>query len=352
MFLKTLSELNAASGAEKPVRETLRQTLEPHVDRLWIDKMGNLIAEKNTQGPGAKVMLAAHLDEVALMVTEVTAEGFLKFSAVGGIDARILPAKIVKVGEPPLHGVIGSKAVHLTKAVDRQKGPEIEQLCIDIGAKSKEDAMNYVKPGDYAYFATEFEPFGQAHWKGKALDDRVGCYILTEILKRNYPFPVVGVFTVQEEVGLRGAKVAAFHVQPDFAIVIEGTVSADMMDVGEQDWVTGLGKGPACSVMDHATIYSPELIRQVAALAKVKGIPLQFRRGSSGGNDAGAIHLAREGVPSLSLSIPCRYIHSFASVVADSDIIATVALVEAIVRDIPASMPSLSTAGKGGISSS
>lgn len=339
MLLKTLSELNGASGAEKPIRDMLRQTLEPYVDRLFIDKMGNLIAEKNIQGVGPKVMLAAHMDEVALMITEITSDGFLKFEAVGGVDARILLAKAVKIGERKLNGVIGSKAIHLTKPAEREKALEIEQLYIDIGAKSKEEVLRHVQLGDYAYFDTEYESFGRAHWKGKAMDDRVGCAVLTEILKKNYRFPLVGVFTVQEEVGLRGAKVAAFHVKPDFAIVLEGTVSGDMLDVEDQDWVTEVGKGPACSIMDNATLYAPALIRQLAALAKAKGIPLQFRRGNKGGNDAGVIHVSQAGVPTLAISVPCRYIHSFVSVVADKDIGATIDLIDVALRELPQSLP-------------
>lgn len=334
MFLKVLSELNGASGAEKPVRDALKETLQPYVDRLFTDKMGNLIAEKKVDSSGPKVMLAAHMDEVALMITEITQEGYLKFKPVGGIDVRILLAKSVVIGKKRVNGVIGSKAIHLTKAAERQKALELEQLYIDIGAKSKEEAAQHVEVGAYAYFDTVFEPFGRAHWKGKALDDRVGCAVLTEILKKDYPFPVVGVFTVQEEVGLRGAKVAAYHVKPDFAIVLEGTVSGDILDVEDQSWVTEIGKGPACSLMDSSTIYSPKLVRQLVALAKEKGIPLQFRRGNSGGNDAGVIHLAHGGVPSLAISVPCRYIHSLASVVAESDIQATVALVDAALRNL------------------
>ena len=336
MLLKVLSELNAASGSEKPVRDVLKEILPPYVDRLYVDKMGNLIAEKNPDGSGPKVMLAAHMDEVALMITEISQDGYLKFKPVGGIDVRILLAKSVVIGKKRINGIIGSKAIHLSKMSERYQAPELEQLYIDIGAKSKEEAAENVEIGDYAYFDTLFESFGNAHWKGKALDDRVGCAILTEILMKDYPFPVVGVFTVQEEVGLRGAKVAAYRVKPDFAIILEGTVSGDMLDVEDQNWVTEIGKGPACSLMDNSTIYSPGLVRQLVTLAKDKGIPLQFRRGNSGGNDAGVIHLAHGGIPSLAISVPCRYIHSFASVVADSDIQATVALVDAALRDIVA----------------
>ena len=333
MLLKTLSELNGASGAEKPVRDYLREVLKPHADEIMVDKMGNLIVKKRGRLDGPRVMLAAHMDEVALMITELTAEGFLKFRPVGGMDPRILLGKVVRVGEQRLSGVIGSKAIHLTKVQERQKSLDFDQLSIDLGAKSKEQAENLVQLGDYAYFETEFEPLGEGYFKGKALDDRVGCAVLVEILQREYDCPVVGVFTVQEEVGLRGAKVAAYQVEPDFAIVLEGTVSGDMPDVEDRDWVTEVGQGPACSLMDKATLYQPRLIQQVAELAREKGIPLQFRRGSNGGNDAGVIHQSRGGVPTLALSVPCRYIHSLASVAAEADFSATVELVDALIKE-------------------
>lgn len=332
MLLKTLSELNGTSGAEKPIRDYLSELLKPYADEILVDKMGNLIVKKRGPLAGPQIMLAAHMDEVALMITELTPDGFLKFRPVGGIDPRILLAKVLKVGEQQVNGVIGSKAIHLTKVQERQRSLELDQLYIDIGAKSKEQAENLVQPGDYAYFDTEFELLGEGYFKGKALDDRIGCTILAEILKRKYDCSLVGVFTVQEEVGLRGARVAAYQLEPDLAIVLEGTVSGDMPDVKDRDWVTELGRGPACSLMDNATLYQPRLIQQVAEVARKNGIPLQFRRGSNGGNDAGAIHQSKGGIPTVALSVPCRYIHSFASIAAEADFKATIELVDALLK--------------------
>ena len=209
MLLKSLSELNGTSGAESLVRDFLRQQIEPFVETITVDKIGNLIATKNGHLSGPKVMITAHMDEVALMVTDITSDGYLKFRPVGSIDARILVSKPVRINES-LVGVIGAKAIHLQKRRERQKALPIDQLYIDIGAKSKEDASSKVKLGDYAYFMTKCESFGEGLYKGKAFDDRVGCAILVELLKRDYDFPLVAAFTVQEEVGLRGAKVAAY----------------------------------------------------------------------------------------------------------------------------------------------
>ncbi len=334
MLLKSLSELNGTSGAEGLVRDFLRQQIEPFVETIKVDKMGNLIATKHGQLSGPKVMLAAHMDEVALMIIEITSDGFLKFRPVGGIDARILVSKPVKLNES-LVGVIGAKAIHLQKRSERQKALTYEQLYIDIGAKSKEEASSKVKLGDYAYFMTTCEPFGEGLYKGKAFDDRAGCAILAELLKKDYDFPLVAAFTVQEEVGLRGAKVAAYHIAPDFAIVIEGTVAADLSDREEEGWVTELGKGPACSLMDRTTLYNPKLIQWIADVARQKGIPLQFRRGSSGGNDAGSIHVSKAGIPTIVLSVPCRYIHSFVSVISEKDYIACLNLVDELLKDLP-----------------
>lgn len=334
MLLKSLSELNGTSGAEGLVRDFLRLEIEPFVDSIHVDKMGNLIAAKNEHLPGPKVMICAHMDEVALMIVDITSDGFLKFRPVGGIDARILVSKPVKINES-LVGVIGAKAIHLQKKSERQKALSFDQLYIDIGAKSKEDASSNVKIGDYAYFITKCEPFGKGLYKGKAFDDRVGCAILVELLKKDYDFPLVAAFTVQEEIGLRGAKVAAYHIAPDFAIVMEGTVAADVLDREEEGWVTELGKGPACSLMDRSTLYSPKLIQWVTDLARQKGIPLQFRRGSSGGNDAGPIHVSKAGIPTIVLSVPCRYIHSFASVMSEMDYKACLNLVDELLKELP-----------------
>jgi endoglucanase len=231
-----LSELQGTSGVEKEVRAFLLKEITPLVNSVTIDKIGNLIATKKGPDNAPKILLAAHMDEVALMITEVTAEGFLKFRSVGGIDPRVLVSKPVSVSG--INGIIGAKAIHLQKAQERQQSLKLEQLYIDIGAKSKEEANKYVKLGDYAYFTTEFETLGQGFFTGKAFDDRVGCFVLTEILKKNFDLNLVAAFTVQEEVGLRGAKVAAYHIQPDFALVLEGTISADMAHLDEEDWVT------------------------------------------------------------------------------------------------------------------
>ncbi|SDG67678.1 M42 family metallopeptidase [Desulfosporosinus hippei] len=334
MLLKTLSELNGTSGAESLVRTFLQQTIEPFVDIINTDKIGNLIGIKNDSLSGPKVMLAAHMDEVALMIIDITGDGFLKFRPVGGIDARILVSKPVQINNSQV-GVIGAKAIHLQKQAERQKALSFDQLYIDIGAKSKEDALSKVKLGDYAYFITKFEPFGDGLYKGKALDHRVGCALLAELLKNDYDFPIVAAFTVQEEVGQRGAKVAAHHLAPNFAIVLEATVANDISEGSDEGWITELGNGPACSLMDSSTLYNAKLIHWVRDVARQNDIPLQFPRGIGSGNDAGSIHISKVGIPTISLSVPCRYIHSFASVISEKDYRACYDLANALLKELP-----------------
>ncbi|MDA8229252.1 MAG: M42 family metallopeptidase [Desulfitobacterium hafniense] len=340
MLLKTLTELNGASGNEKNVRDYLRQQVTPLSNSVNIDKMGNLISIKNGASDRPRILLAAHMDEVALMITDITPDGFLKFRPVGGIDPRILISKPVKIGKD-IVGVIGSKAIHLQKPSERKQTITIEQLYIDIGTRTKDEANKNVKLGDYAYFMTDYEDLGDNYLKAKAFDDRIGCAALVETLKNNYDCTVIAAFTVQEEVGLRGAKVAAFHTDPDFAIVLEGTVAADMIDVENKEWVTEPGKGPACSIMDRTTLYNPKLIQFVDRVAKSNSIPLQFRRGSGGGNDAGRIHLTKAGIPTISLSVPCRYIHSCTSVVSKDDYHNFIKLIDAVLRALPSELNQL-----------
>jgi len=334
MLLKELTDLMGASGDEKEVREKIKEIVKPYVDELYVDKMGNLIACKKGKKEKPKVMLAAHMDEVALMVKSINEDGTLSFSPVGGVDNRILVSKTVKVGEKRVNGVIGAKPIHLQKREEQQKPLDFDALYIDIGATSKEEALKHVSVGDYVYFDANFELLGNGYVKSKALDDRIGCNVLIEILKRDYEYPVCAAFTVQEEVGLRGAGVAAYNIEPDFAIVVEGTVAADVSDSEPHLVSTELGKGPAISLMDRTTLYDKKIINKIVKIAEENGVPYQFRRIASGGNDAGKIHLTKGGIKAIAVSVPCRYIHSFNSVAFLEDFHNTVKLVDLIIKNI------------------
>ena len=319
MLLKHLSELNGVSGNEKAVRDYIIENIKDRVDSYKIDKIGNLLVEKKgSRGNSPRIVLSAHMDEVGLFITEISAEGYLKFQTIGYIDVNILVSKPIIINNS-IYGIIGSKAIHLQKPDERKQDFIIEQLYIDIGSTSKEDAEQHVKLGDYAAFTTKFEIFGSELYKGKALDDRAGCAVMMEVLEQTFDCNLTAVFTVQEELGLRGSKVISNSLEADLAIVIEATSAMDIHEHEREKWVVALGKGPACSLMDSATIYKPGLIKKTVEIAQRYQIPIQLREGTAAANDAGNIHLSGAGIPTITISIPCRYIHSMSSVISKSD---------------------------------
>lgn len=248
MLLKQLSEAFGVSGAEDEVRDVLRQELT-NIGEIRTDTLGNLFIEKTVKLGEPRLMLCAHMDEVGLMIKYIDTNGLLRFNTVGGIDDRILVSKTVIVGPNKIKGVIGAKAIHLQEPKERETPLKSKNLYIDIGAKDKGDAEKKVKIGDYAVFDTKFRMIDKIIM-GKAFDDRIGCYIISEILKKTYDIPITGVFTVQEEIGLRGSATAAYAINPDFAIVVEGTFASDVPDTKEEFHCTTLGSGPAITFMD------------------------------------------------------------------------------------------------------
>jgi putative aminopeptidase FrvX len=311
VFLETFSNLAGPSGFEGEVRNFIKKQLLEFVDEVKIDRMGNIIAHK--KGEGKKVVVAAHMDEVAFVITGYNEDGTLNFQSLGKINAKVLPSKPVFIGEKRLVGVIGLKPIHLQTAEDK-KNFSYESCCIDIGAINKEEAIRSVDLGDYAIFNTVFQDFGEGHVKGKALDDRVGCAILMELLKENYTCDLYGVFNVQEETGSRGAYVSAYEVKPELGIILEGTICADMPSIPKYLRATELKKGPAISMMDSDTIYNYDILQALRKLAEKKKIPYQLRRSVAGANDSASIQGSGEGAKVVTISVPCRYIHSSVSV--------------------------------------
>ena len=331
-LLKKLAEARGVSGNEDEVRQLIIEVVTPLVDEVTVDRMGSVIAYKKGTRSNKKVMLCAHMDEVGFIITRIDDNGMLKFATVGSIDPRILPSKKVRIGDKAIPGVLGIKAIHLQEPAERERAVKVDQMYIDIGAKNKEEAEKLVKPGDYAVFDSECIYFGDNKVKSKALDDRVGCLTLIEVLKDRYPFDLYACFTVQEEVGLRGAKVVGYSIQPDMALVVEGTTCSDVPGVDPHKYSTRMGEGPAISIADLASYSNKKLVSFLIQCAKNAKIPFQIKESISGGNDAGEIQRARGGTMTAVVSVPCRYIHSPSSVADLNDIDNTIKLVQEFLK--------------------
>lgn len=323
MLIDTLKELCALPGVssrEDAVRDYLRAAVTPYADSIRVDTMGNLIVEKKGLVSGTKkLMLAAHMDEVGLMIHTITDEGYLKFDTVGGIDRRVLLGKPVLVGERKIPGIIGLKAYHLTSKGEEKTIPKLKDLYIDIGARNREEASAYVALGEVAVFDTDIVEFGHGFLKAKAIDDRIGCAVMTELLQEPLPMDCTFVFTVQEEVGTRGAFGATFSVKPDIALVLEGTTAADLPDMDAHKKVCAPGNGPVIPYMDGGTVYDRELFELLRTLGEQSCIPWQTKEYLSGGTDAAAIQRTRNGVRVAAISAAVRYLHAPSSVVSMED---------------------------------
>lgn len=327
-MLKELCLLNSASGDECAVRDFVINEIKDFCE-YEVDNLGSIIAfKKGRKTPDKKVMLCAHMDEVGLIITNITEEGYLKFDTVGGIDNKVIADRAVRIND--INGVIGLKPIHQLSSDEKEKAPCTSELFIDIGAKNKEDALKYVHPGDYAYFKSDYYTFGNGFIKAKALDDRIGCMLLIELIKEETEYDTYFSFNVQEEVGLRGAMCTSFAIQPDISVVLETTTAADLCGVTGGDRVCVLGDGPVVSFMDGRTIYDKGLYNLTMETAKDNQIKIQTKTAIAGGNDAGAIQTSGKGSRVMAVSLPCRYIHSGSSVVKDSDIDETRKLLKAV----------------------
>ena len=332
MDLKTLTEINAPSGHEQPIRRALLEELRAKGHQPYIDRMGNVIVVKEGVGPAPRkrVMVAAHMDEVGLIVTGHAEGGFLKVTQAGGIDPRVLISKRVLVGDDNIPGVIGAVAIHLQSAADRARVMGYRDINVDIGAADKAEAERKAPLGTYISFDTPYVEFGEGYACGKAFDDRVGCWTILRLLEEELPCDLIAAFVSEEEVGCRGASGAAFAQEPDIGIVLEGTTCNDLGDVPEAVQVCKTGEGVAISFMDNSSIVNRELFRKTLNVAEQAGIAHQVKGSVSGGNDAGSIQRARQGIPTIVLSVPCRYIHSPSSVIKLSDADAQFELTKAL----------------------
>lgn len=318
--METLCCLDGVSGCEDEVREYILERVMPFADEIRTDPMGNLMVfKKGACTPAKRVMLAAHIDEVGLIVTEITEDGYLRFDTAGGIDRRVLIGKRVFVGSGRVLGVIGSKAIHLTTAEQRKTLPKIKDMYIDIGAGNKEEAQALVQLGDTIAFDDAVIRFGEGFIKAKALDDRVGCAAMVELIESQLPCDCWFAFTVQEEVGCRGAMTAARSIEPEVALILETTTAADIPGVSGADQVCQLGKGVVIPFMDRSSIYDRELYQLLGKLAEENDIPWQTKTRVAGGNDASQFQRAGTGARVAAVSVAVRNIHSPASVAKISE---------------------------------
>lgn len=321
-MIKTLKELcllNGISGDESCVREYIIEKIRDKCDYL-VDNLGNITAfRKGKKTPEKKLMIAAHMDEVGLIVTSVRSDGTLTFETVGGIDSAVIIGKRVKIGKNGLSGVVGSKAIHKLSAEEREKAPKISDLYIDFGAADKAEAEKYVSAGECVYFDSKFMEFGNNRIKSKAIDDRAGCALMLRLIEEEPEYDTFFVFNVQEEIGLRGSTVSAFSLQPDIAIVLEATTAADIDGADGAAKVCTINDGPVVSFMDRSTMYDKELYKTAFETAKENGINCQTKSMIAGGNDSGAIHISGKGVRTIAVSLPCRYLHSPSCVISKQD---------------------------------
>ncbi|HCG99603.1 MAG: peptidase M28 [Candidatus Aquicultor primus] len=340
-LIEELVNASGVSGYEAEVREVIKRHLEP-LTEISIDNLGSIIAKKAGAISEPRIMIAGHMDEIGLMVSSISKEGFIMFQPLGGWWDQVMLAQrvVVKGGKGDVPGVIGSKPPHLLAPEERKKVVEMREMFIDIGASSNEDVKEMgIKPGDPIVVDSPLTRMKKENMlMGKAMDDRVGCAVFIEVIKRlkdiEHPNTVFGVGTVQEEVGLRGAKTSAAVINPDVAIAAEVSIAGDTPGVRENDAQARLGKGPAIVVLDGSMIPNTKLRDLIVDTAEQHEIPYQFQAGTRGGTDAGRIHLHSTGVPSIVIGVPTRYIHSHVAVIDHNDFENTVKLMVEVIKKL------------------
>lgn len=338
-LLQKLSEATGVSGDEKQVRLLIRDLIAPHVDEWRVDAMGNLLAlKKGTGETDWRVLVDAHMDEVGLMISNIGSDGMLDFLAVGGIQSQALLGKVVQVGPKRLSGVVGARPIHLLTGSQSDQTVSLDAMRIDIGASKKEQANGKVKIGDRATFVTKYRESGNIAI-GKALDNRAGCAALITILQgERYPFDLHALFSVQEEIGLRGAETAGYAVQPDLALVLECTPAYDLPNKRDESPNVALGRGPSVYVMDSNAVQDPRLVSHILQTAATNDIPVQLRRPGGGGTNTGKLQRARAGIPAATIATPGRYLHSPAAMINLDDFANVIRLTDATLRGLNESL--------------
>ncbi|WP_409988273.1 M42 family metallopeptidase [Methanosphaera sp. ISO3-F5] len=339
-LLEELSLTPAISGNEEKMREIISRELESCTDEIETDEMGNLITTKKGEEGAPTVMLASHMDEIGLMVKYIDDNGFIKFIKIGGINDQMLinQAVIIHSANGKVPGVIGSKPPHVTKPEERNKVIKYTEMFIDIGANNKEEAEEMVSIGDMITFRSFFEEYPNNKVMGKALDNRIGCYVMMEVMKRvESRATIYGVGTVQEEVGLKGAKVSSYTLNPDYAFALDTTLCGDHPGITIEEAPCKMGEGPAVILADRSGdgIITPKVMKDMIINASKKNdIGIQLEVSDGGTTDGTAIHLNREGITTGVISVPTRYIHTPVSVASAEDIENTIELMLAILNNI------------------
>ena len=343
IMLKELTDANGIPGNERAPREVMKKYIEPFADELEFDGLGGLAAKKVGDANGPKIMIAGHLDEVGFMVTQIDDKGFLKFQTVGGWWGQVMLAQRVTIttrkGEEVI-GVIGSKPPHIVPADVRNKPVDIKDMFIDIGATSKEEALEWgIRPGDMVTPYFEFNVLkNEKLLLAKAWDNRIGCAIAIDVLRQlnneSHPNIVYGVGTVQEEVGLRGAKTMTYKIQPDIGFAVDVGVAGDTPGITPKESTTKIGAGPSIVLYDASMVAHTGLRDFVIDVAEETGIPFQYDTMSGGGTDAGSIHVTANGVPALSIGIPTRYIHSHSGILHRDDYENAVKLIVEVIKKL------------------
>ncbi|AYV67418.1 MULTISPECIES: M42 family metallopeptidase [Niallia] len=341
-MLKDLTDAKGIPGNEKEPREIMKKYIAEYADEVTTDNLGSLIAKKVGQANGPKIMVAGHLDEVGFMITRIDDKGFLYFQTVGGWWSQVMLAQRVTIvtSKGEITGITGSKPPHVLSPEARKKPIDLKDIFIDIGASSKEEAMEWgVKPGDMVVPYFEFTVMNNEKMLlAKAWDNRIGCAIAIDVLKNlkdsNHPNIVYGVGTVQEEVGLRGAKTAANFIEPDIGFGVDVGIAGDTPGVTEKEALSKMGKGPQIILYDASMVSHKGLRDLVTDTADELKIPYQFDSVPAGGTDSGSIHLTHNGVPALSITIATRYIHSHAAMLHRDDYENAVKLIVEVIKKL------------------
>ncbi|MBR1528054.1 MAG: M42 family peptidase [Oscillospiraceae bacterium] len=330
--LKELCALNGISGDESKIREYLEEKIRsfPDILECRTDALGNLLVRKKGRKEAKNtVLIGAHMDEVGFIITDILPDGKCLLDTVGGVDPDVAIGRAVYLPEADRFGVIGCKPVHQLTSKEKEKKPEKKDLILDIGTNSRAETSDlHILRGDSVCYHSEWTELGGNRVASKAIDDRFGCAAMLKLLESEIAYDTWFGFFVQEEIGLRGSKTAAYAINPDFALILETTTAADLDGVHDGNAVCHLGAGPVALFMDRATIYDKELYKTAFAEAETLNIPCQTKSRIAGGNDAGSVHISRTGVRTLALSIPCRYLHSPYCTAQISDMTQTYQLAE------------------------